>query len=69
MPYKFIEIQKKLKALGFVLVRQKWSHVLFSNGKITFPVPNHGKKNISPWVESKIFSILEISRADFNKIK
>lgn len=69
MPYKFIEIQKKLKVLGFVLVRQKWSHVLFSNWKITFPVPNHGNKDISLWVESKILSILEISRADFNKIK
>ena len=41
MPYKFLEIKTKLMKLWFDLVRQKWSHVIFSNGKITFPVPNH----------------------------
>jgi len=69
MPYRFIDIQKKIKALGFVVVRQKWSHVLFSNGKIIFPVPKHGNKDISPWVENKILSLLNISKKDFDAIK
>ncbi|MEY8218175.1 MAG: type II toxin-antitoxin system HicA family toxin, partial [SAR324 cluster bacterium] len=28
--------------MGFQVVRQKGSHVIFSNGRDTFPVPKHG---------------------------
>jgi mRNA interferase HicA len=47
MPYKFLEIKKRLQKLGYVIVRQKGSHVIFSDGKIAFPVPHHGGKDIS----------------------
>ncbi len=69
MPYKFLEIKTKLMKLWFDLVRQKWSHVIFSNGKITFPVPNHWWKDISPWVESKILKFVELNKKEFNNIK
>lgn len=69
MPYKFIEIKNKLRKLWFDIVRQKWSHVIFSDGKTTFPVPNHGNKDISPGVESKILSFVGINRKTFNEIK
>jgi predicted RNA binding protein YcfA (HicA-like mRNA interferase family) len=69
MPYKFSEIKNRLKRLWFNVVRQKWSHVIFSNGKITFPVPNHGNKGISPGVESKILSFVNMKRKEFDEIK
>jgi len=69
MPYKFIEINNKLKKLWFDIVRQKWSHVIFSNWKTTFPVPNHGSKDISPGVESKILSFVNMKRKEFDEIK
>lgn len=69
MPYKFLEIKNRLKRLWFDIVRQKWSHVLFSNWKITFPVPNHGNKEISQWIESKILSFVNMKRKEFDDIK
>jgi len=69
MPYKFIEIRNKLKRLWFEVVRQKGSHVIFSNGKTTFPVPNHGNKDISPGVESKILSFINMKRKEFDDLK
>ena len=69
MPYKFRDIEKKLKKLWFVIVRQKWSHVLFSNWNKIFPIPNHGWKDISPWVEKKIFDFLWMKKDDFDRIK
>ncbi len=69
MPYNFRDIEKRLNKLWFVVVRQKWSHVLFSNWKKIFPVPNHGWKDISPWVEKKIISLLDISKNEFDKLK
>lgn len=69
MPYKFRDFEKKLKKLWYIVVRQKWSHVLFSDWKNTFPVPNHAWKDISPWVESKVFGIIWISKSDFDSVK
>lgn len=69
MPYKFLDIEKKLKKLWYEIVRQKWSHVIFSNWRITFPVPNHGNKDVSPWVEAKILSFLWIKRKEFDDLK
>ncbi|PID34677.1 MAG: hypothetical protein CR971_02060 [candidate division SR1 bacterium] len=68
MPYKFREIKNKLTRLGFKIVRQKGSHVLFSNGKVTFPVPNHGSKDISPGVEKKVLQLTSKTRKEFDAI-
>ena len=68
MPYKFLDIKKKLLKLWFQVVRQKWSHVLFKKGNIVFPVPNHWWKDISLWVEKTILKILWISKKDFDNI-
>ena len=69
MPYKFCDIEKRLNKLWYTIVRQKWSHVLFSDWKKIFPVPNHWWKEISPWVEKKILEIVWMSREDFDNIK
>ncbi|HRX64236.1 MAG TPA: type II toxin-antitoxin system HicA family toxin [Candidatus Absconditabacterales bacterium] len=69
MPYKFRDIQKRLQKLGFDIVRQKGSHVIFSNGKTIFPVPNHGGKDISPGVEKKILDFVNLNKKQFNNIK
>ncbi|NTW55220.1 MAG: type II toxin-antitoxin system HicA family toxin, partial [Chlorobaculum sp.] len=41
------EIERRLLKMGYTIVRQKGSHVIFSDGKNTFPVPDHGSKDIS----------------------
>jgi len=68
MPYKYFDIKRKLAKLWYSIVRQKWSHVMFSDGKTTFPVPNHGGKDISPWVESKIIRLVGLAKKDFDKL-
>jgi predicted RNA binding protein YcfA (HicA-like mRNA interferase family) len=68
MPYKFKEIEKRLRKLGYKIVRQTGSHVLFSNGISTFPVPNHSGKDISPGVERQILKLLKMSKDDFRKL-
>jgi predicted RNA binding protein YcfA (HicA-like mRNA interferase family) len=69
MPYKFRDIEKRLKRIGFSIVRQgKGSHVIFSNGLITFPVPNHKGQDISKGVEGKILSILKLSAEEFKNL-
>ena len=69
MPYKFRDIQNRLKILWVVVVRQKGSHVIFSNGKTTFPVPNHGNKDISPGVEKKVIEFVGLDKKDFDNLK
>ncbi|MBE8189912.1 MAG: type II toxin-antitoxin system HicA family toxin, partial [Candidatus Thioglobus sp.] len=39
MPFKYREFERKLAKLGYKIVRQKGSHVIFSDAKNTFPVP------------------------------
>jgi predicted RNA binding protein YcfA (HicA-like mRNA interferase family) len=68
MPYKFRDIKKKLLKLWFKIVRQKGSHVLFSNWILTFPVPNHWNKDITIWVEKTILKLLNMSKDEFDKI-
>ncbi len=68
MPYKFNDIKKRLNKLWFQIVRQKWSHVIFSNWKTTFPIPNHWWQDISNWVENKIISLLNISKKEFKDL-
>ena len=68
MPYKFKEIEKRLRKLGYKVVRQKGSHVLFSNGETIFPVPNHGGKDISPGVERQIVKSVELTKEEFKNL-
>jgi predicted RNA binding protein YcfA (HicA-like mRNA interferase family) len=69
MPFKYREFERKLTKLGYRIVRQKGSHVIFSDGKNTFPVPNHGSKDISPGVERQLLKILDLTVDEFRKIK
>jgi len=55
--------------MGYRVVRQKGSHVIFSDGKNTFPAPNHGSKDISPGVERQLLKILSMSVDEFRNIK
>jgi predicted RNA binding protein YcfA (HicA-like mRNA interferase family) len=68
MPYKYKEIEKRLRKLGYKIVRQKGSHVLFSNGSNTFPVPNHAGKDISPGVERQILKLLKMKGEVFRRL-
>ncbi|WP_133513160.1 type II toxin-antitoxin system HicA family toxin [Candidatus Thiosymbion oneisti] len=36
MPFKYREIEGRLMKMGYRVVRQKGSHVIFSDGKNTF---------------------------------
>ena len=69
MPYKFKEIEKRLRKLGYKTVRQRGSHVLFSNGETTFPVPNHSGRDISPGVERQILRLLRLTKEQFRELK
>jgi predicted RNA binding protein YcfA (HicA-like mRNA interferase family) len=69
MPYSFREVERRLKKLGFRIVRQgKGSHVIFSNGQVTFPVPHHGGRDISPGVERKILRLTGLSAGKFREL-
>ena len=69
MPFKYREVERRLLRMGYKVVRQKGSHVIFSDGKNTFPVPNHGSKDISPGVEKQLLKILNISVDEFRSTK
>ena len=69
MPFKYKEIERKLTKMGYRVVRQKGSHVIFSDGKNTFPVPNHSSKDISPGVEKQLLKILGLTISEFKNIK
>jgi len=69
MPFKYREIERRLLKIGYKVVRQKGSYVIFSDGRNTFPVPNYGAKDISLGVERQILKILELTISEFRKIK
>jgi mRNA interferase HicA len=69
MPFRYREFERKLTKIGYKIVRQKGSHVIFSDGKNTFPVPNHGSKDISPGVERQLLKILDLTINEFRNIK
>jgi len=69
MPFKYREIEKRLTKMGYCIVRQKGSHVIFSDGKNIFPVPNHGSKDISIGVEKQILKILNLTVSEFRDVK
>jgi len=61
------EVSKVLKRLGFVLIRQKGSHMFFEHpdGRTTV-VPNHGGEEIDRGLLNKILKHdLKISREEF----
>ncbi|MBI5816447.1 MAG: type II toxin-antitoxin system HicA family toxin [Nitrospinae bacterium] len=69
MPYSFREIERRLRKLGFLIVRQgKGSHVIFSNGPVSFPVPRHGGKDISPGVERRILKLTGLRQEEFRNL-
>lgn len=68
MPYNYRDIVRRLEKLWFRKVRQKGSHVMFSNGKELFPVPYHGSRDISPGVEKKLLMMLRMTRKEFDAI-
>jgi len=66
---KFNELQKILKRLGYLPVRQKGSHVIFSNqSKNTITVPNHPSKTIGKGLLRKLIGDLDIDVSEFIKI-
>ncbi|MBF0292811.1 MAG: type II toxin-antitoxin system HicA family toxin [Nitrospinae bacterium] len=70
MPYSFREIERRLTKLGYKIVRQgKGSHVIFSNGQVTFPVPRHSGKDISPGVERNILKLIGMTSEQFRRFK
>jgi predicted RNA binding protein YcfA (HicA-like mRNA interferase family) len=69
VPYKFKEIERKLKKLGFRISRQSGSHVIFVKGSTLIPVPNHPGKDISPGVERAIIRQCGLTRESFRKLK
>lgn len=69
MPYNYKDFEKRLFLLWYNIVRQNWSHVLFSNWKLIFPVPKHWDKDISIWVENKIMKNIWLSAEEFKNIK
>ncbi|MDD2871067.1 MAG: type II toxin-antitoxin system HicA family toxin [Candidatus Gracilibacteria bacterium] len=68
MPYSFIDIEAKLKKNGFIVARQKGSHVIFVKDKIRIVVPKHGNKDISIGVEKSILKLLGISKELFKEM-
>ena len=68
MPYNFNDVEKRLLKLWYEIVRQNWSHVIFSNWNITIPVPKHSNKDISIWVENKIIKNLWVNKNDFKNL-
>ena len=69
MPFKYREIEKRLSKLNYRIVRQRGSHVIFTDGKNTFSVPNHGSRDISLGVEKQLLKILGLSAEEFRNIK
>lgn len=67
--------EKLLKALlkdGFVILRQKGSHVIVSKktaeGELIFPVPVHKGKDIKPGTLRGILELAKISREKFKHL-
>lgn len=68
MPYKYIDIERKLKKLWFYISRQNWSHVVFLKDNKTIIVPKHWSKEISIWVEKTIIKNLWLDDIEFKRL-
>ncbi|QTA88858.1 type II toxin-antitoxin system HicA family toxin [Desulfonema magnum] len=63
----FAELQKRIKKIGFIKVRQKGSHIRFvhSDGRKT-TIPDHGNKDVPKGLLLKIIRYdLEMDVSDF----
>ena len=69
MPFKYREIEKRLSKLNYRIVRQRGSHVIFTDGQNTFSVPNHGSRDISLGVEKRLLKMLGLSADEFRNVK
>ena len=69
MPYKFRDIQKRLLLLGYEIIRQKGSHVIFRREKHIISIPKHGSKDISKGLENQLIKTLELSAEEFRNLK
>lgn len=70
MPYKYKEIVKRLRALGFEPMRQNGSHVIWWKlGSSPIPVPKHGGQDISPGVEREIIKRVGLTAKQFKDLK
>ncbi len=69
MPYSYRDIARRLRKLGYKMVRQgKGSHVIFSNGSITFPLPKHSGVDISVGVEKKVLKLIGLAVKQFREL-
>lgn len=52
---KYNELHRLIRANGWVKLRQMGtSHVIYQKGSITYPVPDHGAKEVGTGLEKKI---------------
>ncbi len=43
---KYSELHRLIRRSGWVAVRQSGSHIIYKKGNVSYPVPNHGSKEI-----------------------
>ncbi|ODS39182.1 hypothetical protein BEH94_03150 [Candidatus Altiarchaeales archaeon WOR_SM1_SCG] len=62
-------LEKKIKKLGFELIRQKGSHVFYRHpdGRTT-SIPFHGNQEIGPVLLGKILKEIGLTREEFKNI-
>ena len=51
---KSSELQQLILANGWRIVRQTGSHVIYERGRIRYPVPFHGAKEVGKGLEKKV---------------
>ncbi len=70
MPAKAKELERVARKLGFEKVRQKGSHARWKHpdGRAT-TIPIHGNAEIGSWLFREILKQLDITEADFEKLR
>lgn len=51
---KSSELHRLILENGWRVLRQKGSHVIYIKNDRTYPVPNHGSKEVGKGIENKI---------------
>ena len=64
--YSWRDVAKVLRKLGFVVVRQRGSHIIFKSREKTVPVPRDDQ--IGPGLIGAIAAEIGISRAEFEEL-
>jgi len=63
------QVIKAIEKLGFVLVRQSGSHMIFKNNDGTrITVPYHSKQNLHPRIIKSIINDCKLSVEEFTKL-